>query len=162
MKDRCNYFVNKAKEDLEWAYSNIVRFLQYQRNRVEQGGITNGTLKNFWKPINAICQAGDVPINEKRITRGLPKVRRHANDRAPNIEEIQKICEYPDRRIKAIVYTMATSGIRLGSWDYLRWKDIQPIEQQGKIVAAKIIVYDGDAEEYFSFITNEAFLELQK
>ena len=51
---------------------------------------------------------------------------------------------------------MASSGIRLGAWDYLRWKDIQPIERQGKIVAAKIIVYAGDDEEYFSFITTRS------
>jgi hypothetical protein len=57
---------------------------------------------------------------------------------------------------------MASSGIRLGAWDYLRWKDIQPIERQGKIVTAKIIVYAGDDEEYFSFITQEAYYELQK
>ena len=56
----------------------------------------------------------------KKITRGLPKIRKHADDRAPTIEEIQKISEYLDRRIKAIVYTMASSGIRLGAWDYLR------------------------------------------
>jgi hypothetical protein len=35
-------------------------------------------------------------------------------------EEIQKITEYPDRRIKAIDCTMVSSGIRIGSWDYLR------------------------------------------
>jgi hypothetical protein len=28
--------------------------------------------------------------------------------------------EYPDRRSKAIVYTMASSGIRIGAWDYLQ------------------------------------------
>ncbi len=33
----------------------------------------------------------------KKITRGLPKVRRYADDRDPTIEEIQKIIEYPDR-----------------------------------------------------------------
>jgi hypothetical protein len=98
----------------------------------------------------------------EKITRGLPKIRRHADDRAPTLEEIQQLCEYPDRRIKGIVYTMASSGIRLGAWDYLRWKDIQPIERQGKVVAAKIIVYAGDDEEYFSFITSEAYNELQK
>jgi hypothetical protein len=76
--------------------------------------------------------------------------------------EIQQLCGYPDRRIKGIVYTMASSGIRLGAWDYLRWKDIQPIERQGKVIAAKIIVYAGDDEEYFSFITVEAYMELQK
>ncbi len=104
----------------------------------------------------------EIPIHWKKITRGLPKSRKYADDRAPTIEEIQQLCGYPDRRIKGIVYTMASSGIRFGAWDYLRWKDIQPIERQGKIVAAKIIVYAGDDEEYFSFITTEAYLELQK
>ena len=55
---------------------------------------------------------------------------------APTLEEIQQLCEYPDRRIKGIVYPMAPSGIRLVAWDYLRWKDIQPIERQGKVAAA--------------------------
>ena len=57
---------------------------------------------------------------------------------------------------------MASSGIRLGAWDYLQWENIQPVERQGKIVAAKIIVYHGDDEEYFSFITPEASYELRK
>jgi hypothetical protein len=64
----------------------------------------------------------DIHIQWKKITRGRPKIRRHADDRAPTIEEIQQLCNYPDRRIKGIVYTMATSGRRLGAWNYLRWK----------------------------------------
>ena len=103
----------------------------------------------------------DIQIPWKRITRGLPKGRKHANDRSPTIEEITRIVEYPDRRIKAIVCTMSSSGIRLGAWDYLRWKDIHPIERNGEIVAAKIIIYAED-EQYFSFITPEAYHELKK
>lgn len=45
------------------------------------------------------------------MTRGLPKGRQAANDRAPTIEEIRKLVEYPDRRIKPIVYTMASFAI---------------------------------------------------
>jgi hypothetical protein len=73
----------------------------------------------------------DIPISGKKITRGLPKVRRFADDRAPTIEEIRKMTEYPDRRMKAIIYAMASSGIRLGAWDYLRWKDVEPIMKDG-------------------------------
>jgi hypothetical protein len=57
----------------------------------------------------------------------LPKGRQAANDRAPTIEEIRKLVEYPDRRIKPIVYTMISSGICLGVWDYFQWKHIEPI-----------------------------------
>jgi hypothetical protein len=74
----------------------------------------------------------------EKNNRELPKIRRHADDRAPTIEEIQQLCNYPDRRIKGIVYTMATSGITLGAWNYLRWKDIQPIEHKAKLLQQKL------------------------
>lgn len=61
----------------------------------------------------------DIPVSWKKITRGLPKVRSIANDRAPTLEEIHKMIEYPDRRMKSIIFTMASSGIRHGAWDYL-------------------------------------------
>ena len=82
----------------------------------------------------------DFPVSWKKLTRGLPKPKSYSDDRIPSIEELRRLLEYPDRRIKAIVCTMASSGIRLRAWDYLRCGDIRPIEREGKIVAAKIIV----------------------
>ena len=41
-------------------------------------------------------------LNWKRIRRGLPHGREAANDRAPTLEEIQRLVEYPDRLIKSI------------------------------------------------------------
>jgi len=62
-------------------------------------------------------------------------VREAANDRDPTIEEIQKLVEYPDRRIKPIVYTMASCGIRIGAFDHLKWKRIIPIpDEKGEIM----------------------------
>ena len=87
--------------------------MQFQKNRVETGEITASTLRNFVKPLKLFCEMSDIVIPWKRITRGLPRASMAANDRAPTLEEIQKICEYPDRRIKAIIYTMVSSGIRL-------------------------------------------------
>src|SRR5215207_9127750 len=162
LEEQCNLFATKGLEDHKWAFNNIIKFLQYQKERVEKAEISAGTLRNFVKTIKLFCEMSEIPIHWKKITRGLPKSRKYADDRAPTIDEIQQLCEYPDRRIKGIVYTMGSSGIRLGAWDYLRWKDIQPIERQGKVIAAKIVVYAGDDEEYFSFITAEAYMELQK
>lgn len=56
---------------------------------------------------------------------------------------------------------MVSSGIRLGARDYLCWKHIKPIIKNGNVVVAKMLVYAGDDEEYFSFITPEAFMNLK-
>ncbi len=92
----------------------------------------------------------------------MPKVKEFADDRAPTIEEIRKLVEYNDFRIKPIVYTMASSGIRLGAWDYIKWKHVIPIkdEDSNTIVAAKLIVYAGEPEQHYTFITPEAYAAL--
>ena len=38
-------------EIIKWAIYNIIKFLQYQKERVEQAKITGGTLRNFVKTI---------------------------------------------------------------------------------------------------------------
>jgi hypothetical protein len=99
----------------------------------------------------------DIIINWKRVTKGLLKEKEYGDDRAPTVDELIQIMKYPDRRIKPIVLVMCTSGIRGGAWDLLRWKNIIPIKRNGELVAAKIIVYDGEPGSYYSFITPEAY-----
>jgi hypothetical protein len=102
----------------------------------------------------------DIPIPWDKITRGIPRGRRYADDRAPTLDDIKKICEYPDRCIKSLIYTMVSSDIRVGAWDYLHWGNIQPIEQEGKIVATRMIVYAGEDDSYITYITPSAYREL--
>ena len=95
----------------------------------------------------------DIELNWKKISRGLPRAGKAANDRAPTKEEIRKLIEYPDRRIKPVVYTMVSSGV--GAWDHLKWKHIIPLfDDTEDILAAKLIFYAGDQEQYFTFISH--------
>lgn len=57
-------------------------------------------------------------LRGRKISKGLPKVKLYADDRASTLEEIRKIIEYPDG--ESIVYVMFSSGIRASAWDYLR------------------------------------------
>jgi integrase len=160
-EEKSNYFILKSKEkDAQWIFSSILKFMQFQLERVRKREITGSTLNNYLKSIKLFCEMADISIPWKKISRGLPRGRNYADDRIPTDDEIQKLLEYPDRRIKAIVYTMTSSGIRLGSWDYLKWGHIKQIERDGKIVAAKVIVYAGEDDEYFTFITKEALFSL--
>jgi hypothetical protein len=160
-QERCNIFVHKGRADPNWAFNNIIIFLHYQKVRVEKKEITAGTLHNYVKTLKMFCEITDIAIPWKKITRGLPKGRRYADDRAPTTEEIHKIIEYPDRRMKPIIFTMASSGIRVGAWDYLRWSHVSPIIKDDKLLAARINVYAGEDDEYFTFITPEAYLSLE-
>jgi integrase len=144
----------------EWVFSSILRFMRHQLERNNRKEITGSTVRNYLKSIKLFCEMADISINWKKISRGLPKGKNYADDRIPSDEEIQKILDYPDRRIKAIVYTMISSGIRLGAWEYLKWGHIRPIKKGGETVAAKIIVYAEDEDEYFTFISREAYLSL--
>jgi hypothetical protein len=37
---------------------------------------------------------------------------------------------------------MVSSGIRLGAWDHLQWKHVEPIaEENGRVIAAKLCVF---------------------
>jgi hypothetical protein len=162
MQERCSSFTKKAKDQPSSVINSVIKYLLMNKERVEKKEITAATLRNNVKVVKLFCEMNDILLPWKRITRGLHKARRYADDRAPTLEEIRIIMEYPDRRIKAIVSTKISSGIRLGAWNYLKWKHISPIRRKCKIVAAKIIVYQGDPEQYFSFITPEAFSELEK
>jgi hypothetical protein len=160
LEDKARTFAKKSKCDFNWAFANLLKFIQYQKDRVDKKEITGATVRNYVKSIKLFCEMADIPIPWKKITRGLPKGKKYADDRIPTIEEIKKVVEYPDRRIKGLVYTRASAGIRIGAWDYLQWGHIRPIRKDDEIVAAKLIVYAGEDEEYFTFISSEAWLAL--
>jgi integrase len=163
VEEKSKVFVNIGRREGDtWIFNNILKFMQYQLDRANKKEITGSTIRNYIKSIKLFCEMADFTIPWKKITRGLPRAKSYSDDRIPTIEEIQRLLEYPDRRIKAIVYTMTSSGIRLGAWDYLKWGHIRPIEIDGEVVAAKIIVYGDDEDEYFSFISKEAFGALKE
>jgi hypothetical protein len=163
--EQAKQFLLNTKNNLQWTEEKFMDFVSFQLDRVSRGEITESTIKNYYKSTKLFCEMNSCAqiINWKMITRGLPKGRQAANDRAPTVEEIQRLIEYPDRRIKSIVCTMASSGIRLGAWDYLQWKHVKPIvSENGDTITAKLRVYAGDGEEYYSFITAEAYNALKE
>jgi hypothetical protein len=163
VKTQARAFVVASQEKgKNWVYANVMKFLTFHKERAERGEVSNSSVRNYYKPLKLFLEMNNIELPWKKISRGLPKGRRHAADRAPTMEEIQKLVEYRDRRIRAIVFTMCSSGIRLGAWDYLRWGNVKPVERDGNIVAATITVYAGDEEQYFSFMSPEAYNELKK
>lgn len=99
LQEKCLTFVKNANIQPSWAVGAIIKYLQYNKERVEKNEITAATAHNSIKVIKLFCEMNEILLPWKRITRGLPKARRYADDRAPTMQEIQKIIEYPERRI---------------------------------------------------------------
>ena len=127
--DKVRKEYHKQGGNVHWAQDKIMSYLAKQIERVQNKEIRAGTIGNFYRPIKVFCDEYDDiadKIRWKRITKAFPRAKSFLNDRAPTTEEIRKIVNYSDRRTKAIVYVMCSSGIRLGAWAYLKWKHLKP------------------------------------
>jgi hypothetical protein len=162
LNDQAGEFLEKANASDQFVYSSFINFVVIQNKRVDKKEITAGTVRNYYKAAKLFCEMNDVIVNWKKISKGLLREKQYGDDRAPSLEEISLLMKYPDRRIRPIILVMASSGIRGGAWDYLKWKHIIPVEREGQILAAKIIVYSGEPDEYYSFITPEAYFALKE
>ena len=163
IEEKCNYFYNFAKsiENRKSLESELMRYIKFQEERIERKEITSGTLRNYIKAIKLFFTMNDILVNWDKIKMGMSTVNQTSKDRIPEIREINTLFGYHDIRIKPIVLTMLSSGIRVGAFNWLKWKHVIPIFKNNQLVAAKLIVYGGEHEQYFSFITTEAYHALK-
>jgi hypothetical protein len=142
LTEQASEFLVRLRKDTTSEQHHFLRFLGFHIERVRRKEIAAGTVKNYYRAFKLFCEMNDVSLNWKKISRGLPKAKNSSNDRAPTMEELRKLVEYPDRRINAIVYAMTSGGFRLGAWDYLRWKHLLSVkDDKGGLIAAKVTVH---------------------
>ena len=163
IEEKCNFFYNFAKsiENRKALESELMRYIIFHEERIKRKEISSGTLRNYIKAIKLFFTMNDILVNWDKIKMGMSTVNQTSKDRIPEILEIHTLFGYHDIRLKPIVLTMLSSGIRVGAWDWLKWKHVIPIYRNNELLAAKLIVYDGEHEQYFSFITNEAYHALK-
>src|SRR5215211_450331 len=143
LENQCKEFMTRSQIDPKWANNKLMEFVFYQKERVYKDEIVYATIRNYLKTVKLFLEMNsDIPIvNWKRITKGIPSGKSVANDRAPTREEIKKLVEYPDRRVKPIIYCMVSGGFRIGAWDYLKWKHITLLTGEDReIIAAKMVI----------------------
>jgi len=68
LEQNARTFARKGKIDINWALSNILKFVYFQRGRVDKKEITGATVRNYTKSIKLFCEMVDIPIPWKKIT----------------------------------------------------------------------------------------------
>jgi hypothetical protein len=86
---------------------------QGECEQIDRKEIAIDMVRNYLGSIELFYDIAHLQIAWAKIARGLPRAKRFADDRAPMLQEIRRIVEYPDRGIKPVVYMMASTGIRV-------------------------------------------------
>jgi len=156
-KTLAKFFVELARADLDVASNVIAAYIKEDKKQVEQGKISSQTVPNHIKPIKVLLDANRIPIHWKSLNKLLPRRESKSKDRAYTREEIQKMLEVTnDITDKVIILLFSSGGFRLEAWDYFTWKDVIFFKDGDSYKGASLLIYRGDPESYFTFITPEA------
>jgi len=157
------FFVELARKDMDLASDVIATFIKEDKKRVASGEISSQTIPNHIKPIKVLLDANRVPIHWKSLNKLLPRREAKSKDRAYTKEEIQKMLDVAtDLTDKVLILMFSSGGFRLESWDYFTWKDVIFFKNgDGSYKGAALLIYRGDPESYFTFVTPEACKALE-
>jgi len=142
-------FLNLPQQDIS---DLLLKFLVGQK-------ISRQYKNMIFSSVKHVCEMNDIILNWKKVKKFVNTEKTdnqiHGKDRGYTHEEIQKILNFSEQRIKAVFLILASTGIRAGVLRSLRVGDLEKINN-----LYKITVYSGDKEEYFTFCTPETAKEI--
>src|SRR4030095_11915919 len=128
---------------------HIINFVIYLKKQ----GKGFAAITNY---VSAICKyyrKNRVVLDVKNIHEYLPEFRKSKKDRAYRYDEIQRLLDVADERMRVIILLLASTGMCVGAIPGLRLRDLEKVESEYDIY--KITVYEGFNEEYTTFCTGE-------
>jgi len=167
-------YAKKLRLFLEWASLDPDALLGLMRGdprRFEQTlldygdylrekGLSGSSIRQVLQAVKHFAVMNDVEegsIHWMKVSKMVPKVRKIGLDRSPSKEEIRKLLEHADIRMKALILLLSSSGIRIGSVEHLRWRHLQEIVRDGKRFAKLIVSEAKGGTSYVTFISPEAY-----
>ena len=122
--------------------------------------ISKGYKRLVTSSLKHACEINDIVLNWKKIKKfissGKTGNETNGRDRGYTHEEIKKILDFVDQRIKTAILILASTGMRIGVLHSVRVGDLDKVDD-----FYKIKVYSGDVEDaYFTFCTPECTKEI--
>jgi integrase len=142
-------------KDFRKIQDKIIEFI----TDMKSNGKGYSTIHNYAAAVLAFYKINDVILNISKINKFIPPARKVRNDRSYTHEEISKLLEIADERLRVLISLMVSGGIRQGALPSLRIRHLQDV---------KLTVYENDPEQYFTFITPEckkaidSYLDMRK
>ena len=130
-------------------------YILYKRSQNYSYSFTKGIVCS----LSLFFSMNDVIINWIKIKKMLPEKTKPTGDKPYTTEDVRKILSHTtDLKYKAIINFMASSGVRIGSFEEMRIRDLEDYKNGCKSVK----VYADSYEEYHTFIHAEAVKALDE
>jgi integrase len=95
----------------------------------------------------------EVILNKKKIYRYLGEEERPIENRAYTTEEISKMLEVSDERIRSIILLLTSTGVRIRAVIELKIQDLVRVPEYDLY---RVAVYSDSRECYYTYVTPEA------
>jgi integrase len=141
----------KYKDNPKLIQNQIIDYLIFLRS--PQVCLRYATRSQYLAAIMTYYDLNDVILNKKKIYRYLGQEEKPIENRGYSREEISKMLEVGDERVRALILFLASTGVRIGAIPGLKMKDLSPVSKYG---LDQVKVYSDSKEHYLTFTSPEA------
>ena len=132
--------------------ADIIKYIMELKAKNLSFSTRNRTLAS----IRHFCSMNELELNWQLIFKFLGEREPTNEDRGYTHEEISKLLVVADRKWKAIIYLMCSSGLRVGAIADLKYGDLSTMQIEGHNIF-KVTIYRNTTSEHYSFCTPEAY-----
>ena len=133
-EERARELICRGREDPDWVRDLLLSVSRKLRERTEHAPdhpqyLNPSSFSNYFKPVKKLLDMNDVTIPWKRVYSTFPEQNNISNStRGWTRAEIQKMLMHSHGPIDhAVILVCASSGIRVGGFEGLEWRDLTPI-----------------------------------
>jgi integrase len=112
--------------------------------------LSSSTIRTRVAALYHFYAMNDVILNKTKINKYKGEFRKVIKDRPYSHEEIHKLLDIADLRMKVCILLMSSAGLRLGAIPDIQMKHLERIDN-----LYKITVYENSNEEYYTLCTPE-------
>lgn len=110
-----------AEHDSRLIEQQIINFII----KMTENGKHYSSLHNYVTAVLSFYKINDVVLNTSKISKFMPEQTRMIKDRAYSHEEIGKLLQIADERMRVVILLMASTGMRIGALPELKLHNIE-------------------------------------
>ena len=126
---------------------------------MKKRNVNRNTIRAYLAGLKLFLDLNDVMINWVKIKKFMPESVKKSGQKAYTNEDVRELLSTSvNKKYRALVHVLASSGMRIGAIRELRFRDLEDMPHGCK----SVLVYADTKDEYLTFISPEAIKALDE